>query len=109
MKHDILDELARGKISPKEAQRIHDEALAAGTIGLGEGLGMSNAEYTAHCHGVWFNELAKWRQNGWPTTCAACGKSIDVSKFGWMAREAGRHKHVLEHIECPVIPGVHKR
>lgn len=102
MKRDILDELARGEITANQAQLIHDDALAAGAIGLGEGLGMSNVEYTAYAQGVGLPEIAKWRQSGWPSKCVVCGGGLEAAKFGWMAKEIGPDKHALEHIECPI-------
>ena len=102
MKRDILDELGQKTISPEEAQGIFDAVLDAGQMGLGEGVGMSRTEYTAHGHGVWFDELAGWRKNGWPDTCVVCGEKIDVPKFGWIAKELGPDQdHFLKHIECP--------
>lgn len=99
---DILSELGEGKISPEEAQKIFDATLDAGKMGLGDGLGMSNAEYTAYCHAVGLAEIAKWRKDGWPDKCAVCGERIDVPNFGWMAKELGPDQdHVLEHIQCP--------
>ena len=100
MKRDILDELRRKLISPKEAQSLFDAVLDSGEMGLGEGVGMSKAEYTADCQGVSLEELAAWRKNGWPNKCPLCGKLIDVPKFGWLSKEVG-DKHVLEHITCP--------
>lgn len=102
MKRDILQELAKGKISPEEAQQIFDAVLHDGKMGLGEGVGMDNAEYTANCHGVGLPELAKWRKDGWPDECVVCGEHIDVPNFGWMAKELGPDQdHVLEHVQCP--------
>jgi hypothetical protein len=97
-----LDDLASGQITPDEAQKIFDAALSAGQVGLGEGVGMNNAEYTAHCQGVWFSELARWRKKGWPEKCARCGRRIDVPNFGWIAKETKPDgDHFLQHIDCP--------
>lgn len=99
-KKDILAEIVDGRITIDEAYAFYDAVMDSDHGGkVPELLGMSVAEYTASCHGVGVEELAKWRSRGWPSKCPICGQPIDVEKFGWMAREANG-SHSLVHIKC---------
>lgn len=102
MKRDILKELMDGAVSPDEAERIYDAIMDDGKMDFAEALGLSNTEATAYGYGVPFDELAKWRRDGWPNNCVACGGVIDVSRGGWIPKEHGREPHhALKHLQCP--------
>ena len=34
-------------------------------------------------YGLPYSFVAKWRYEGWPKTCAMCGKPIDIDADGW--------------------------
>jgi len=64
-------------------------------------------EHRASCHGVGYEELAKWRYGGWPETCQICGKPIGIEREHWLARcKEGSASFSLAHIAClPVQKG----
>ena len=101
MIHDLLAELALGRISETEAEKIYDDLMDSGTVNIPELLGLSKEEWTAFAHGVDFRQLSRWRIHGWPTRCLRCGRSIVVSQFGWLATEAAPHEYGLKHVTCP--------
>jgi hypothetical protein len=100
---DLLEELGSAKISMADAYRIYDDLMKSSHGNPEEELGLSKEEWTAFAHGVDFDELARWRTEGWPDRCNVCGRAIDVSRFGWLATEAiegASDSHVLTHVDC---------
>ncbi|SOY71452.1 hypothetical protein CBM2585_B50420 [Cupriavidus taiwanensis] len=99
---DLLDKLIHGKITSDEADDIGSAVLSdtSQTTPAHEILGLSQKEWTAYAHGADFEDVAYWRQHGWPYRCFVCGRKIDSDNFGWLAREFGG-KIQLEHIACP--------
>ncbi len=98
---DVLAELNAGSRTLQEVERLFDSIMKTKDASrVAELLGLSGQEWTAYCHGVWFDELADWRQNGWPSTCGKCGTTVHVNEYGWLAVEDG-DGHVLIHLECP--------
>ena len=57
MIHDLLAELALGRISEAEAEKIYDDSMDSGTVNIPELLGLSKEEWTAFAHGVDFRQL----------------------------------------------------
>jgi hypothetical protein len=103
MSRDILNEIASGKLSEEQADEAIAEILDAGddeTVDLAELLGLTTAEWTASAQGAWWEELANWRRNGWPTTCLVCGETVVVDNFGWLVVHIN-DKGELKHIKCP--------
>ena len=98
---DILSELAAGTESLHDVERVYDEIMdSSDAPRVRELLGLSSEEWTAFCHGVWFDELARWRAHGWPNKCAKCGRDIEIGAYGWTARESGE-QHEMIHLVCP--------
>ncbi|MFJ4294421.1 hypothetical protein ACIP1U_32380 [Cupriavidus sp. NPDC089707] len=101
-KYDLLDDLIHGKITPDEADDICSGVLADTTLNIPahEALGLTKVEWTAYAHGADFQEVADWRQHGWPDRCFVCGGRIKPESFGWLAREHNG-KTQLKHVTCP--------
>lgn len=100
--HDVLLEIDRRQLTEEGADSILDRILDSAQAEKVESLlALSRAEWTAHCHGATFSDLARWRYHGWPTQCAACGREINVADFGWKVVEVGGFSN-LKHIRCPV-------
>jgi len=99
---DILAGLIDGSMSLQEVEDKYDNIMESHDGGmLYDLLGISKAESTAFGHGLWFDELAEWRKNGWPNKCAICGKEIVIENWGWFAREINDgESHELVHIDC---------
>jgi hypothetical protein len=86
--YDILLKINQGKITVDQAYDKIDEIVDKFHEGEVEGelhllLGMDNYEWTAKIHGLDLGILAQWRENGWPTTCSACGRQINYKNYGW--------------------------
>lgn len=104
MSMDALAEISAGTRSVEEIESIYDEIMESSDAAqVRELLGMSTEEWTAFAHGVWFDELARWRTAGWPTRCVRCGETIVPGELGWMAIEH-RDEHVLAHVRCLAGP-----
>jgi hypothetical protein len=103
--NDVLAKLLAGEVTLSEVERTYDRLMdgveKSDAPSVREALCLSNVEWTAFAHGVWFDELAKWRGGGWPSVCAVCSAPIAVEKFGWLPRENEDETHELIHIECP--------
>jgi len=99
---DLIQAIIDGTMTFDEAFDMYDKLMDSDYEGdIGEALGLSAIENTAWAHGVWFDELADWRKNGWPNKCAICGKEIVVENWGWFAREIDDgESHELVHIDC---------
>jgi len=96
-----LKEVATGALTEEQIHAIVHAACQLG-VGVEAALMLSHTEWTAHCHGVWFSDLAKWRYHGWPNHCVNCGKEIDVERFGWMANEVDNEGcPAMKHAVCP--------
>jgi hypothetical protein len=99
---DLLKDLQERRLTPEDAERefldVLDSERGAEVYEL---FGLSDPESTAYGHGVPFEELAEWRYEGWPSTCARCGRPIDVEAYGWFAGEEREGNSVLVHIKCP--------
>lgn len=101
MRIDLLAALHENRITVSQAEAIDSEIMASQDASrVAELLGLNTEEWTAFCHGVPFQTLAKWRYEGWPSTCSKCGELISIQKFGWLAVEKG-NKFVLTHVTCP--------
>jgi hypothetical protein len=100
MSRDVLSELASGTMTVDEVYTLCDTLLESSAPTVEADLGLSHLEWTAFCHGVGFDELSRWRQDGWPSRCPVCGKPITVEAFGWLAQEIPDGTHHLVHISC---------
>jgi hypothetical protein len=102
IERDLLDELSQGAITGDLAQSILDAMLDSPfSSEIEKRLGFARPEWTAFAHGASLQELATWRKDGWPTKCLACGKAIDVARFGWRIVDDGKGRSGLRHIRCP--------
>lgn len=97
---DLLKELHDGLLSGDAAYDVYDEVMDADAANAPALLGLSAIEWTAFGHGASFEEIASWRYDGWPSTCAICGKPLDVNAFGWFARAISSGKHAPVHLDC---------
>ena len=101
MKQDILKAILAGTLSDEGADDVLDAILDSSEAPNAESLlGLSRVEWTAHGHGALWTEIARWRRHGWPSTCVACGRPIDVDRFGWRVVEIEEVSQ-LKHIRCP--------
>jgi hypothetical protein len=101
MKQDILKAILAGRLSDEGADDVLDAILDSSEAPNAESLlGLSRVEWTAHGHGALWTEIARWRRHGWPSTCVACGRPIDVDRFGWRVVEIEEVSQ-LKHIRCP--------
>ncbi len=77
---DILARLVSNEMSLEEVESEYDRVMeSADGPRPGDALCLTGAEWTAFSQGVWFDELAQWRKDGWPTSCERCGAAIEVS------------------------------
>lgn len=98
---DLLAALARGELTLSQAEDLLDSAMASDAGTAPSRLGMSAVEWSAYAHGAHLSDLARWRLDGWPSTCDVCGLSVDVSAFGWVVREREGTSDVgLIHVSC---------
>lgn len=85
---DVLPELTSRELTLEEIEALYDATMESDhSVAVEELLGISQPEWTAFGHGVGFEELARWRVDGWPTLCPLCGKHIAPCVFGWLAQE----------------------
>jgi hypothetical protein len=65
---------------------------------------MSNEEWAAYAFGAGPDEIARWRYNGWPTTCPECGKALVYGDpdLGWIVKHRADGSSVLVHIANPL-------
>ena len=88
-KRDILDEVYKKIITDDDARLIFEEAqyeFHYGKLEIAPGLylKLSFAELTLLLlYGLPYSFIAKWRCEGWPTSCAMCDKPIDADLDGW--------------------------
>lgn len=85
---DLLSMVYYDDVSEEEAQRILDSTICDFHVGklkinIPSELMLNNYEWTAICHGVHLNVIAKWRVDGWPRKCSVCKREIDYRKYGW--------------------------
>ena len=98
---DVLAEISAGAATLHDVEEFYNSVMESSDAErVAELLGLSRQEWTAFGHGVWFDELARWRRDGWPTVCGRCGGIVDVERFGWLAVNHG-DGHRLEHVVCP--------
>ena len=98
---DILEEVYKGLIAVDEAHDIFDEILASDeTDSVFDLLGFSLTESSAYCHGADFDDVAKWRYEGWPDSCAVCGKKIVPEEGGWWAKGKGDTFYLVHIKDC---------
>lgn len=101
MNRDVLHALASGDMTLEEAEAFYDAIMdSEAAADAPQVLGMTAVEWTAFAQGVWFDELALWRQAGWPSSCLACGVRIAPADFGWLVKQTATG-HRLVHITCP--------
>ncbi len=86
---DLLNMVYQNKISAEEAQIILDDTISDFHSGklkivIPSELMLDNYEWTAICHGIDLNILAKWKMEGWPQKCSLCGRKLDYRKYGWL-------------------------
>jgi hypothetical protein len=99
---DALKELRTGARDLEDIEQIYDAIMDSDEASHVAGkLGLSQEEWTAFSHGVWFDELAKWRYEGWPRRCIKCGAELNISAYGWTTLEREEGQHVLTHLRCP--------
>lgn len=99
--HDVLLEVARHQLTEEEAESVLDKILDSDEAKNAEALlALSRAEWTAHCQGATFTDLADWRYHGWPIQCTECGQEISIDKFGWKIIDVADVSK-LRHIRCP--------
>jgi len=88
-KRDLLCEVYQKKITDHEARLVFEAAqheFHHGALEIAPGLylTLSFAELTLLLlYGLPYSFVAKWRYEGWPKTCAMCGKPIDIDADGW--------------------------
>jgi hypothetical protein len=99
MRVDIIDAILSGELTADEAEAVCELIMDMEGADLPEALGLSSVEWTAYAHGVWFDELAQWRQEGWPRSCFVCKGSIVPAEYGWIAKSTAKG-HRLIHIRC---------
>ena len=72
---------------------------------------MSRAEWQAFRDDPGFDDLAKWRYEGWPNTCSLCGKEIVVEQYEWVAAsgppDSADPDPSMFHVAC--IPDLARR
>ena len=100
---DILKEIYEQKITEEQAYSLKDQVVDKFHEGrfktsIANELNMDKYEWTAKCHGIDFDIIAKWRYEGWPKICSKCKKPINYKDFGWLAKG-----NKLTHIKC--FPG----
>lgn len=92
-KIDILDKLYKKKISQEEADATYVNVFDKYNRGILKTdpiklLCLSHKENIAiRLHKISFGILAKWRYEGWPKTCAICGKPVAIGNVDWCAFE----------------------
>lgn len=97
---DVLTELAEGRTSLADVERLYERVMASEHAADAPALlGLSAVEWTAFCQGAHWDDLARFRREGWPRTCGVCGRALAVAAFGWLVRE---HEGgvALIHVEC---------
>jgi hypothetical protein len=100
MTRDILMEIANGTTTPDEAEDAVEDLVGSQHDGkIPETFGLSQTEWAAYVHGVGLEEIARWRQHGWPSECPVCGRVVVPSDSGWIPKGTSL-KHRLVHISC---------
>lgn len=93
---DILAEIINKEISGDQADDILEDMMGKFHSGEVEGevnllLGMDNFEWTAMCHALDLEVLAKWRKIGWPTECSYCHLPLNYKEYGWTIQDDRIH------------------
>ena len=98
--YNILDSLNSGEMTLADAEEIYDGVMDSDHGGkVAEILGLTPEEYTALGHGVWLDELASWRTNGWPCECPFCGRRVNIEAYHWKIATANGRSSVA-HLAC---------
>lgn len=104
---DILALLHDRQITQQQADAEFDFLLndqAGGSAGWSAKLGLSQPEATAFSQGASMADLVKFRYDGWPTRCTACGQSLDYLDLKWWFARDSSGAPALRHIQCPPKP-----
>lgn len=100
----MLAELARGELTETEAYAWLDGVMEASVLPKSlELVEMSPAEWSAFTRGLPLGVLARWRDEGWPAECAACGDEVAIDALEWrIVRDGGDVTgFALVHVGCP--------
>jgi len=101
---DILALLHHGRMTPQQAEAEFDTLLLDQTrssAGWSAKLGLSQAEATAFSQGASMADLMRFRYEGWPPSCAACGQPLDFVQLRWWFARDDAGAPALRHIQCP--------
>jgi hypothetical protein len=104
---DILALLHEGRMTPQQAESEFEALLqeqASGSADWSAKLGFSQPEATAFSQGASMADLVRFRYEGWPTTCAACGQALDHVELRWWFARGNSGAPALRHIQCPSKP-----
>ncbi len=104
---DILAMLHDGLMTPQQAEAEFDALLLQSTgtsAGWGAKLGLSQPEAAAFSQGASMTDLARFRYEGWPLACSACGQPIDHAVLTWWFARDASGAPALRHIQCPPKP-----
>jgi hypothetical protein len=101
---DILALLHDGQMTQQQAEAEFDALLqqqTGGSSGWSAKLGFSQPEATAFSQGASMADLVRFRYEGWPTQCTACGQSLDYWDLRWWFARNDSGAPALRHIQCP--------
>ncbi len=114
MQRDILRELYNGYLTVDDIADIYNEISERYErdgaddsedidFRVGAELGLAPNEVRARFAWISWPELARWRYGGWPASCAACGKAIDLGAtnddYNWVPERIERRWQLL-HRDC---------
>ena len=97
---DLLEELYEKRITEEHAREVLLEVsrnFHNGVIKKDPFLELMFDMYEASAvaHGVNLEIIAKWRYEGWPTTCFKCKKELNYKDGGWTSKG-----NKLIHFKC---------
>jgi len=81
---DLLAELAATEITETEAYAHLDHVMESSVLPRSlELVEMSTAEWAAFTRGLPLSVLSRWREDGWPAECVACGADVEIDDLEW--------------------------
>lgn len=97
---DVLRALSEDTMTVQEVESFCARVMHSQADKLEFLLGLDHFEYIAYANGILFDNLAKWRYDGWPKVGSVCRTPIDHKKFGWFPRRDSDGNQGIAHIDC---------
>lgn len=111
MKQDILEGVWNKRLTTEQAygqideivKEGHEEGPVGAEYDIAADIGMDNDEYSAFLNATDLDAMARWRYEGWPTSCLICRQEIIPKQGGWVSKQINNTWGLVHFPACPVI------